>query len=912
MAELPGGTVTLVFTDIEGSTRLLEALAEQYGKVLAEHRKLLRDAFSSSGGVEVDTQGDALFYAFSRAKDAVLAAAEAQRAIASHPWAQGVSVAVRMGIHTGEPALGDEGYVGADVHRAARICSAAHGGQVVVSEATSRLVGDGVGGVELRDLGVHSLKDLSAPQHLYQLVIEGLRQDFPAIRTHEGRPNNLPRQLTPLLGREREIAQGCRLLEGDAALVSLTGPGGTGKTRLALALGQELLDSFPHGVFFVDLSATTDPSLVLSALAQTLSLRESGTKSLAETLSDHLATKQMLLILDNFEQVIEAAPEVSSLLALAPGVKVITTTRERLRLRGERELAVPPLELPDPEVSDPEILATSPAVALFTERADAVTASFELTGDNAASVAEICRKLDGLPLALELAAARIRTMSPSSLLRRLDRSLEVLTGGPRDLAARQRTLRAAISWSYELLDEDESRLFSRLGVFAGGFIQEAAEAVCDRGDLSLRIWDGLSSLVDKSLVRLTDQNEEHFSMLETLRSFALEQLEESGEADEIHRVHAEFFRGLAQEAEPHLVGKDQKEWLDRLEQEDDNLRSALEWSLHRAPHLALELGAAQWRFWDTAGRLSEGRSNLDAALRSGHGSPPELVAKGMYGAGCLAEAQDDYEMASDLIDNALSLSRELGDHKSIAMCLDEQAWIALMQNAVAKAEALAEDAVSSARTVDDKRSLARALNTLGAVAVDAGDYARAQKLYQEALTLHASQGDAHGQIVMLMNIGELYLLTEQLPEAERTLQQALDEARKLGATEQIIFTSANLGDVDLSKGDPAAAASRFVEAVTLAQRLASPYGVANSLEGLASVAVLREDLVVAANLFGAAAQIRKQAGIPMATTDRRLHGTYIEQGRRQLGENTWENAFLTGSTMDLETAIAVGVAQGDD
>jgi predicted ATPase len=381
-----------------------------------------------------------------------------------------------------------------------------------------------------------------------------------------------------LVGREEEIKRGCRLLlQDDTALVSLTGPGGTGKTRLALALGQELLDSFSDGVFFVDLATITDPALVIPAVAQALSLRESGSKSITETLTEHLAGKEMLLILDNFEQVIEAAPEVSSLLASARGLKVLVTTREPLHLRGELELEVAPLGLPPPEAEDLATLVSSPAVKLFTERAGAVKASFELSEDNAASVTEICRRLDGLPLALELAAARIRTMSPSSLLARLDRSLEVLSGGARDLADRQRTLRAAISWSYELLDEDEKRLFGRLGVFAGGFTSDAAEVVCDREDLSVPVWDGVSSLVDKSLVRLNDTDEERFSMLETIRSFALEKLEASGETEEIRRAHAEFFRGLAEEAEPHLVGADQKQWLVLLDRELPNLRDAFHW-----------------------------------------------------------------------------------------------------------------------------------------------------------------------------------------------------------------------------------------------------------------------------------------------------------------------------------------------
>ena len=722
MAELPTGTVTLVFTDIEGSTRLLETLGESYGEVLAEHHSLLRQAFSTQGGIEVDTQGDAFFYAFPRATDAVVATAEGQRALTEHPWPEATGLWVRMGIHTGEPTLSHEGYVGADVHRAARICSAAHGGQVLVSEATARLLGPGMKDMTLRDLGNHGLKDLSEPQHLYQLVIAGLREDFPAIRSLDSRPNNLPRQLTPVVGREQEIKTGCHLLlEEDTALVSLTGPGGTGKTRLALALGQELLDSFAHGVFFVDLSTTTDPSLVIPAVASTLSLRESGAKSITETLAGHLADKEMLLILDNFEQVIEAAPEVSSLLASAEGLKVLVTTREPLRLRGEREIQVPPLDLPDPQHHDPETLATSPAVALFTDRASAVKASFELTEGNAASVAEICRRLDGLPLALELAAARIRTMSPSSLLARLDRSLELLTGGPRDLADRQRTLRAAISWSYELLDEDERKLFSRLGVFAGGFTQDAAEAVADRGDLSLAVWDGLSSLVDKSLVRRTDTDEERFSMLETIRSFALEKLEGSGEGEDIRRAHAEFFRGLAEEAWPVLASTAPTEALQRLRPEEDNTRAALRWSAAHKPALTLELAGYLWRLWWMSGLLTEARSWLEVGLRTNEERPHDR-ARALRGLSIVTRAQGDHEIARVTVDEAIALDEASRDWSGLARSLEIRAFLEGEEDRPDEAEAYLMKALELYTQLGDDESSAGVIINLSDVALLRGDY----------------------------------------------------------------------------------------------------------------------------------------------------------------------------------------------
>jgi len=453
MAELPRGTVTLVFTDIEGSTRLLESLGERYGEVLAEHRRLLREPFTAHGGVEVDTQGDAFFYAFPRAQDATRAAVESQRLLASHPWPASAEVRVRMGIHTGEPQTSSEGYVGSDVHRAARICAAAHGGQVLLSQTTKDLIEvPGLDRATLHDLGEHALKDISARVHLYELVIEGLRSDFPPIRTLDAHPTNLPPSPTALFGREQEVTRLATVLQNDGTrLITLTGPGGTGKTRLALEVAHELLEDFSDGVFVVDLSPVTDASLVVAQIASALSLRETGGRRPQETLHDYLASKEMLLVIDNFEQVMDAASEVASLLSSAPDVRVLVTSREPLRITGEHEFAVPPLSLPSQSSPRLEEAEQTPAVALFTDRARGVRADFELTEENVAAVIAICRRLDGLPLAIELAAPRIKVLSPKGLLERLDHSLRLLSSGRRDASERQRTLRGAISWSYELL-----------------------------------------------------------------------------------------------------------------------------------------------------------------------------------------------------------------------------------------------------------------------------------------------------------------------------------------------------------------------------------------------------------------------------------------------------------------------------
>jgi len=866
MAELPGGTVTLVFTDIEGSTRLLEALAEQYGKVLAEHRKLLREAFSSSGGVEVDTQGDALFYAFSRATDAVVAAVEAQRALASHPWAQGVSVAVRMGIHSGEPALSEEGYVGADVHRAARICSAAHGGQVLVSEATARLVGDGVGEVELRDLGVHGLKDLSSPQHLYQLVIEGLRQDFPAIRTLQGRPNNLPRQLTPLLGREREIAQGYRLLEGDAALVSLTGPGGTGKTRLALAIGAELLDAFTDGAFFVDLSAVTEPSLVIPAVAQALSLRESGGKTISVTLTDYLADKEMLVILDNFEQVIEAASEVSSLLASGRGLKVVVTTREPLRVRGERELAVPPLGLPSPsKESDIEVVGASAAVALFVARARGVKASFELTSDNASSVAKICRRLDGLPLAIELAAARIKALSPSSLLDRLDQSLKVLTGGARDASSRQRTLRGAIEWSHKLLSQDEQRLFRRLGVFAGGWSLETAETVCDQDDLQLEILDGISSLVEKSLVRVAVAgDEERFSMLETIREFATERLEESGDAREIRRAHAECFRGLAEEAEPQLVGADQREWLARLETEHDNLRGALSWSVAEAPALALAVAAAMWRFWYVRGHLTEGRQWLEAVTAPTSAKTQPLLAKALRGLAVSLEVQGEYGRSEHVAQQSLAIYEQLGD----------------------------------------EFGLSNILETLAIAAENQGNFDLARSRYERALELSERIGDVRGATWVGNNLADLLLRQGDYETAKLRLQANIRVLAELGDKEGLAFALLNMSQALLGQRNYKESLKAARESLILAEEFGDSTIVAYCFELFAAIQSAQGKASLAARSLGVAENLLDTTGIQLNPAEKLIHEDTTQRTLSELSHDEFVAGVREGRALPLDLAIA--------
>jgi predicted ATPase/class 3 adenylate cyclase len=564
MRELPSGTVTFVFTDVEGSTRLLHELgAEAYAEALAEHRRLLREAFTAHGGVEVDTQGDAFFVAFPTAPGALGAVAVLTEALASGP------IRVRVGVHTGTPLLTDEGYVGADVHRAARIAACGHGGQVLVSASTAALLDASnslLQGMGLRDLGEHRLKDLSAAERIFQLS-DG---EFPALKSLYR--TNLPVPATPFLGRETELGEICDLLgRDDVRLLTLTGPGGTGKTRLALQAAAAASDGYPDGVFWVPLAPLRDPALVMEEASTAVGAQDG--------LEEHIADKHLLLLLDNFEHLTEAATDAAALLTACPNLSLLVTSREPLHVGGEQEYPVPPL-------------APTEATDFFTTRARAITPDF--TPDD--TVPLICLRLDDLPLALELAAARVKALTPHQILDRLEQRLPLLTGGARDAPERQRTLRATIEWSYDLLTADEQRLYAALAVFRGGCTLDAAEQIA-HADL-----DTIQSLVDKSLLR---HNEDRYWMLETIREHAAEQLDTTGEADELHRRHAGFFLELAEEAEPYAREVDPT-WLDRLELELDNLRPALDW-LGQAgeTQLVLRLAGALLDMWGARGHFAE-------------------------------------------------------------------------------------------------------------------------------------------------------------------------------------------------------------------------------------------------------------------------------------------------------------------
>ena len=813
MRELPSGTVTFLFTDIDGSTRLLHELGERYVEVLAEHRRLLREAFEAQGGVEVDTQGDAFFVAFPRAQGALAAAAAAQAALGAGP------VRVRMGIHTGEPMVTDEGYVGMAVHRGARVMSAGHGGQVLVSEATQRLCGEGF---ELLDLGPQRLKDMTEPQHLYQLGAG----EFPPLKSLNR--TNLPVTGSPLVGREAELERLLALLRDGLRAVTLTGTGGSGKTRLALQAAAELVGEFRDGVFWVPLAGLRDPDLVLASIAEALGVREE--------LALYLAEREALLVLDNFEQVIDAAGSLAELLAACPRVKALVTSRAPLHVDAEQEFPLDPL-------------AKEEGVMLFVERARAAGRHLEADG----TVAEICRRLDNLPLALELAAARTKLLAPEALLARLERRLPLLIGGRRDAPERQRTLRATIEWSYELLDPETRLLFARLSVFAGNFSLAAAEVVCD-ADL-----DALSTIVDLSLLKPI--GDDRFLMLETIREYAADQLTTTQDAAQANAGHAEFFLTLA-EATVDVRGGALGASHDALHRDQDNLRAALAW-LQRTDdsERLVRFVAALADYWDMRSLLAEASSWYAEALARSEG---------------------------------VSLIRE--------KLLSGAAWTAVELGQLERARELTEQRLVIARTLERSDKVASGTMTMAEIYWLGGDLARARELFEEAIAL-ARRVDSLELDALL---GAYGCFLEQLGEfdaAEAVLREALDIARRLDRRDAVSCWLYDLAALALDRGDIGHAEALFIESLQLGREVSYLAVQSGCLRGLAGVANASGSFERAVPLLAAAATLRAsvgrvEVGIELQRTERT-----IADARAALDELVFEQLWQEGEQLATETAI---------
>jgi len=836
----PTGTVTFMFTDIEGSTRLVQQLGtERWSRLLERHRALLRSAIQRHAGVEVGTEGDGLFAAFPLPAEAIAAAAEAQRTLAEEPWPEDARIRVRMGLHTGEGRLdADETYVGADVHRAARIAAAGHGEQVVLSDATRVLVGGDVpDGVAIRELGEARLKDLERPEQLHQLVIDGLRSDFPPLRTLGGTPTNLPTQVTTFLGREREIKEIGGLV-AQARLLTLTGPGGTGKTRLALQVAARSLADFPDGVWFVALGPIAEPDLVPSTIAHEIGLPDRGGRNPIERLIDHFRSKRSLIVLDNFEQVVAAAPVVGQLIGACAGLVILITSRSTLHLYGEREYPVPPLGVPDPaKLPTLASLSQYEAVALFVERARGVKPDFSVTNENAPAVAEICYRLDGLPLAIELAAARIKILPPQAIVARFNDRLDLLSTGPRDLPARQQTLRGAIGWSYDMLEADDRALFASFSVFVGGASLEAAEAVCGPAVPASDVLDGVASLVDKSLIRQVEglAGEPRFSMLSTIREFAAERLADTDDVDETRRRHGDWFLSLVTAAEPRLMTADKRPQLDALEQEHDNLRAAITWATDSGhAETALRLGAGLWRFWQMRGYLTEGRERLERALAIADAAKhPEARLLALEAAGGIAYWQGDGAAAQRFYQTSLELAQATGSPA---------------------AEANARYNLSFAFIYSEEGPTP--------------DRARAEAL--QALEIYKRIGDRAGEAKTLWAMSNVDWTTtdEASPDAVDYARQALAAFREINDQFQIGWASYTVALYGLRGRRLDEAASGLAEALDVFAAAGDVSGYVLVIDAIALLAWMSGDAPAAARLSGAVAELERRSGTGLNPVNR--------------------------------------------
>jgi predicted ATPase/class 3 adenylate cyclase len=798
---LPTGTVTFFFSDMEGSTKLVQELGDSWPGLLEEHDRLFRVAIGHHGGVEVRTIGDAFFVAYGSAADAVATAVEVQGLMAKGDWPDGREVRVRIGIHTGIGTLFGSDYVGLDVHRASRIADAAHGGQVVMSEATALVAEETLpDGAHLRDLGKHRLKDLLEREALFELVLPGSRE-FPPLRTLEAIPNNLPMQVTSFVGREDDVRTALDLLE-TSHILTLLGPGGTGKTRLSVQVAAEAADHFSDGVYFVPLASVSDGDLIAPTILSTLGVQVAGSLEPAEQLNRFLAEKEVLLLLDNFEQLVEWSGTVAEMAATSPRSKILVSSRVPLRVRGEQEMHIPPLEVAIPGAPLESLLANE-AVHLFVERAQAVDPEFMVTADNAEAVVELVSRLDGLPLAIELVVPKLKLLPVEKILERLDS--RTLTSGARDAPERHQTMWNAIRWSDESLSDAERRLFRRLSVFAGGARLEEIEAVCGPpDDLGVDVLDGLAALVDGSLIR---RDGDRFRMLQVIREYAAASLIDSGEEDEIRHRHTMAYCERIERAFPELTGRDRKAWLESLDADHDNLRAAISHCVS-AGHVdnALRFGWSMWRYWQIRGHLHEARRRVDQVLAM-KGGDPMRRAKAIEALGGIAWWQGDIDTCVGAYREALESQRELGGEREIANALYNLGLTdALFLMDPGKGEPLMREALEIYERIGDLKGIADVHWGLGNLALHArGDLAEAITHYETSVADYRETGNVFGEGWALFELGEAHRRASHFDTAREHYAEGLRLLYGTGDISAAVLFIMTFAGLALSEGDLARA-----------------------------------------------------------------------------------------------------------
>jgi predicted ATPase/class 3 adenylate cyclase len=883
-------TVTFLFTDIEGSTRLeLDLGTARYAAVRERHRELLRAAFAAHGGEERSTEGDSFFVLFDSARSAIRAAIDGQRALAAEPWPDGVTVKVRMGVHSGEALLEFGDVAGYDVNRAARIAGTAWGGQIVVSDAV-RALADGAGeAFRLRGLGEHRLKDLLAPERLSQVVAPGLPEEFPPLRSLDTRPNNLPTQLTSFVGRHDELEEALRLLRG-TRLLTLTGPGGIGKTRLSLQIAAAAADDFPDGVWFVPLEPVRERELVAPTIARVIGVTDKANRPVLDGIAEALGSGRVLFVLDNFEQAIDAAPIIPEMLARSAGLRILVSSRTALRVSGEQEFPVPGLPTPPDPSRIPELerlnlpaelrtvrastLEGFESAQLFVARARSVRPGFELTDANAPAVARITARLHGMPLAIELAAARIKLLSPEQIVDRLEGHLALLTSGSRDLPERQQTLRGAIAWSYDLLDPGTRRLLNRLAVFVGGCELELADRVCGpASELGVDVLDGVGTLIDQSLLRVSEADDaQRYLMFDAIREYASEMLTTSGECDDIEERRSRAFLDLAEEAAPQLRGADQRRWLDRLEREHDNLRATLMWATSRPePDLAVRVAFALWRFWQQRGYLNEARTRLDEMRAQDWDLSPVLRARLAEARGGVAYWQADQATAEACYTEALALWREIGDQPEIANALYNRAY-------------------------------ADAAWIMGG---QSGDASAAREMLREALQIYRDLGDVEGEGNILWAMGSFNFFANEMVEAESVYREALALHRAGNNRTMEAWSLHMLALALVSQKRPAEAKAAAGEALAFFKEAGDVAGITLVLDDLSGVAIFDDDLPRAGRMWGAARHLQEMTGADIAAFNETGFGSLgYPTARQVLSPEDLERYAAEGAAMSLDEAVA--------
>jgi len=915
---LPTGTVTFLFTDIEGSTKLWEKHPEAMKSALARHDALLKEVVESNHGQVIKTTGDGVHAVFAAAIDAVKAALDAQHKLQTSEVFETseVSIRVRMGIHTGEAELRDDDYFGSTLNRAARIMSIGHGGQILISETTLQIAREHLPkDVILLDLGQHQLKGLSSAEQIHQLSTPELESEFPALRSQIQRTNNLPTQLTSFVGREHELAEAKNRLEG-ARLLTLIGPGGTGKTRLSIQLGSQLIPNFKDGIWLVELAPISDPSLLLQTIASVFDIGEVPGVPLKTLFHDFLREKYLLLILDNCEHLVEASAKVADeILHIAPNIKVIASSREALGINGETVYRVPSLSLPEQAEVTKEAAMGFESVQLFVERASAANRKFQLTDENASAVAQICSRLDGIPLAIELSASRITVFSPEQIAKRLDDRFKLLTGGSRTALPRQQTLRALIDWSYDLLGEDERALLRRLSVFSGGWTFEAAETICSTVD----VFEHLPQLVNKSLVTINNDGEEpRYYLLETIRQYARDKLLEQGEGEGTRNRHLAYFLEMAETAQPEILAKVRELiWINRLQTEYDNIRTAIEWGLSTDPLVAARIVYSLSSLMVVSSTAGEGHRWGEKALKEidelGKNKTNEerlIRARLLVSMGIMSFSMGDNQASRSEAMEATAILRELGDRRSLAIASGFLCGASLLTGHKEEAIEVYDEALNIAEELGDKYILGTVLSAGSRVEVFAkGDFSKAIEHHTKASELLKEHGNRWSYGISMYGFGNLHMAQRDFEKSREKYKIAMQTMQELGSSRNVSMIKSDLAHILRYEGKYSEAISAYRETIKEWQRMGHRAAIAHQLECMAFIYKAAEQIEKALRLFGTAEALRQEIGIDMTPQERQEYEKEITDLKANMDEKEFSSIWAEGRSMKMEQAIELALSE---